>query len=230
MRAASVGTKGDGHRRRQSARHRVRDELQKLILDGRYKPGDKLVQQELAKNFGVSQAVVREALLELQVHGLVETVDNRGVFVGQLDVKTLLESFEVREVLEGLAVRLCVDRATREETGRLHDLAEWMCSRGQAGALDDMALLDRGFHQHLVRLSGNAMLVRLAESYAILGKVIRLGRDPVEVCGEHLAILSAIDHHRADRAERLMREHIRAARKIVEKQVKAGTFVPHWVG
>ncbi len=208
----------------------MRDELQKLILGGQYKPGDKLVQQELARNFGVSQAVVREALLELQVHGLVETIDNRGVFVGQLDIKTLLESFDVREALEGLAVRLCVNRVTWDETSRLHDLAEWMCSRGKAGALDEMALLDRGFHQQLVRLSGNGMLIRLAESYAILGKVIRLGRDPVDVCAEHLAILDAINHHRADRAEQLMREHIRAARKIVEKQIKGGTFVPQWVG
>jgi len=211
------------------ARHRIRDQLQQMILSGQCKPGSKLVQQDLADRFGVSQAVVREALLELQVYGLVEAIDNRGIFVGQLNTKTLLESYEVREVHEGLAVRLCVDRATRAEIRVLRDLAEWMCSRGLEGALEEMAVLDREFHQQLLRLSGNGMLVRLAENYAILGKVIRVGRDPNVVRREHLNILHAIEMNQADRAERLMREHIRAGKKVVEAKVKSGMFVPKWV-
>jgi DNA-binding GntR family transcriptional regulator len=211
------------------ARHRIRDDLQQMILNGRYKPGSKLVQQDLAKKFGVSQSVVREALLELQVCGLVETVDNRGVFVGQLNMQTLLESFDVREVHEGLVARSCVERVTRADLRVLRELVERMCSLGLAGKLEEMASLDREFHQQLLRLSGNSMLVRLAGNYGILGKVIRVGRNPRVIRREHLAILDAIEADRADQAERLMREHIRAGKKLVEARVKSGKFVPQWV-
>ena len=82
---------------RMVARHEIRDSLQRMILDGEQQAGSKLVQQQLAKRFGVAQGVVREALLELQAYGLVETVDNRGVFVSELSGQKLLDAFDVRE-------------------------------------------------------------------------------------------------------------------------------------
>src|SRR3954468_5844451 len=88
-------------------RHHVREKLQGMILSGERRPGSKLRQQELAEHFQVAQGVVREALLELQAYGLVETIDRRGMFVTQLDEGKLLEAFEVREMHEGLAARLC---------------------------------------------------------------------------------------------------------------------------
>ena len=91
-------------------RHRVRDSIQQMILSGERHPGSKLRQQELAEHFGVAQGVVREALLELQGFGLVETIDNRGIYVSQLDRARLLEAFHVREMHEGLAARLCCER------------------------------------------------------------------------------------------------------------------------
>lgn len=211
------------------ARHHVRDRLQQMILSGQCKPGSKLVQQGLARRFGVSQAVVREALLELQVCGLVEAVDNRGIYVGRLDAQKLIESYEVREVHEGLAARLCVERVTRAEIRALEELAERICRLGNADRVQDMALLDREFHQQLLRLSGNSMLIRLADNYWVFGKVVRLGRSPRAVHKEHMAILRAIAANRASDAERLMRDHIRFGREKLIQQVKSGKFVPVWV-
>src|SRR3954468_10733826 len=82
-------------------RHHIRENLQQMILSGERRPGSKLRQQELAELFGVAQGVVREALLELQAYGLVETIDNRGIFVSRLDKEKLLEAFDVRAVHEG---------------------------------------------------------------------------------------------------------------------------------
>ncbi len=211
------------------ARHHVRDHLQQMILSGQCKPGSKLVQQGLARQFGVSQAVVREALLELQLCGLVEAVDNRGIYVGKLDAQKLIESYEVREVHEGLAARLCVERVTRAEIRALEELAERIYRLGSAGRFQDMALSDREFHQQLLRLSGNSMLIRLADNYWVFGKVVRLGRPPRAVHKEHMAILRAIAANRAPDAERLMRDHIRLGREKLEQQVKSGKFVPVWV-
>jgi len=230
MGSTTVKTKRKPSRtKRLVSRHRVRERIQQMILDGRCKPGSKLNQKDLAEKFGVSQAVVREALLELQVCGLVETIDNRGVFVGELDAQKILESYDVREVHEGLAARLCVETITRVQIRSLKEMAEQIHALSKAGEAEQMALLDREFHQQLLRLSGNSMLIRLADNYWVLGKVIRIGRDAKAVCKEHLAILEAIEANRADEAERLMREHIRVGKTMAAEQIKTGQFVPKWV-
>ena len=215
--------------RRPVSRHQVREQLQRTILNGTYKPGAKLVQEQLARRFGVARSVIREALLELQASGLVESVDNRGVFVSRLDMSKLIESFDVRKALEGMAVRLCCERTTRMELRALAEKAERIHSLGVDGKLEEMALLDREFHLALLRLSGNSMLVRLSESYWVFGKVVRLGRDPRAVRKEHLAILRAIEANDPQEAERLMHEHIQSAKRTVEEQAAAGSFVPRWV-
>src|SRR3954470_10291747 len=112
------------------SRHHVRENLQRMILSGEREPGSKLRQQELAERFQVAQGVVREALLELQASGLVETVDRRGMFVTKLDKSRILEAFEVREVHEALAVRLCCERANRGQLRELMDLAEEIYALG----------------------------------------------------------------------------------------------------
>ncbi len=214
---------------RQVVRHRIREGIQQMILSGRQRPGTKLVQQELARQFGVAQGVIREALLELQSCGLVETIDNRGIFVSELNFSKLLESYEIREMHEGLASRLCCDRITRAQVRELMEMAERIYTLATDGKLDEMGSLDREFHYRLLEISGNSMLLRLADNYRVLGKVIRANRDPHAVREEHLGILKAIEEGKGEDAERLMREHIRAGKKAVEEQVAKGEFVPHWV-
>src|SRR5690348_11400313 len=89
------------------ARHHVREEIQRRILSGETRAGERLSQQSLARELGVAQGTVRESLFELQWLGLVESVDHLGVFVGDLDVARILQAYQVREFLEGLAARLC---------------------------------------------------------------------------------------------------------------------------
>lgn len=212
-----------------AVRERVREKLQRLILGGTFRPGTKLVQQRLAGQLGVCQSVIREALLEMQVCGLVETVYNRGMFVSQLDAKKLLESFDVREAHECLAVRLCCDRVTRNELRELADLAEQACELGEDGRYEEMAALDRELHQRLILLSGNGMLVRLSQNFWVLGKILRAGRNPRTVRNEHLSILKAIGLGEPEKAEQLMRKHIEAGKRLVEAGIRSRRFVPAWV-
>lgn len=200
-----------------------------MILSGERRPGSKLVQQQLARQFGVAQGVVREALLELQSCGLVETIDNCGIYVSKLNAQKLLEAFEVREMHEGLAARLCCERVTRADTRALAELAEQIYEKCAQNRLDEMGSLDRDFHARITQLSGNSMLIRLADNYRVLGKVVRANRDPQIVRDEHLAIVKAMEDGRTDDAESLMRQHIRAARQAVQGQLRDDTFVPHWV-
>jgi len=177
----------------------------------------------------VAQGVVREALLELKACGLVDTIDNRGVFVSDLSLDRLLDSFHVREMHEGLAVRLCCDRVTRLEVRGLAETARTIHALARQDKSMEAASLDREFHSRLVQLSGNSMLIRLANNYRVLGKVIQLSRDPEEVLQEHLDILQAIEDNRADDAEQLVRRHIRVAKGSLEAEVARGAFVPRWL-
>ena len=212
-----------------SRRHEIRERLQTIILSGDQKPGSKLPQHGLAARFGVAQGVVREALLELQAHGLVETVDNRGIFVTGLSAAKILESFDVREMHEALAIRLCCERATRGELRPLQTMALEIYTLGTAEEFDEMARLDREFHSRLLHLSRHSMLIRLAENYRVFGKIIRGNRDPQVVRDEHLAIVEAIAKGAADEAERLIRAHVAAARFVVQKKLESGTSGLQWV-
>lgn len=212
-----------------AARHRVRDGIEQLILSGRYQPGQRLVQQELAARFGVAQSVVRESLLELQFCGLVHAVDNLGMFVSGLDVETLLEAYEIRELFEGLAARRCCENTSRADLRQLTEMAREIYRLGSAGQLDAMSQLDRQFHGRMIEISGNPLLTRLTEGYRVLGMIVRANRAIRTVRDDHLAIVAAIEANRPAQAERVARRHVQAARAAIETQIREGTFQPHWV-
>jgi len=211
------------------ARHRVRDAIQGLILAGGLRPGQRLIQQELARRFGVAQSVVRESLLELQFSGLVEAVDNLGMFVSGLGPQTLIEAYRIREVFEGLAARLCCRHASRADLQDLDDLTGRVHQLGREGDLAAMSAMDRQFHYRTILASRNRLMARLTEGYRVLGMFVSAERDIDQVRGEHLDIVRAIEADEPDPAEELARAHVRAARRSIERQVAEGTFAPRWV-
>jgi len=207
----------------------VRERIQGLILDGVLRPGARIRQLQLAERFGVSQGVVREALLELQAFGLVETVHNRGAFVSRITAQRLLESLDVRAVLEGLAARLCAEHTTRAQVRELDEIAGQVYALAMEHDPAGMTLLDRRLHDRIIELSGNATIGRLAAEHRVLGLIIRVGRDPQVVLDEHRAVLRAIEEGRGERAERLMRRHICAVKDALRERLARGDFVPEWV-
>ena len=211
------------------ARHRVRDAIQGLILAGGLRPGQRLIQQELARRFGVGQSVVRESLLELQFSGLVEAVDNLGMFVSSFAPQTLIQAYQIREMFEGLAARLCCQHASRADLQELTGLAAGTHKLGSEGNLEAMSTLDRQFHYRTILASGNQLLARLTEGYRVLGMFVSAERDIDQVRAEHLDIVRAIEADQPDRAEQLARGHVRAARRSIERRVAEGTFSPRWV-
>jgi len=105
-------------------RQRVVDAIQKAILDGKLKPGDPLRQIPLSKQHGVSQSVIRESLQTLEQQGLATGADKLGFVVRTLGKQELVDAYRVREVLEGLAARLCCRKASRDDVDLLQKLAE----------------------------------------------------------------------------------------------------------
>lgn len=186
-----------------TARSRVREDVRRLILSGELRPGTRLTQQQLAKRFGVAQSVIRESLLELQFSGLVESVDNLGIFVSDLDTDMLLQAYEVREMLEGLAARLCCQRAAPAHVRELNDLAREVHALGVAGNDKERARLDRHFHERIIAICGNGVVARLSDGYHVVRLVVLKQVPHDQVLADHLRIVEAIrvgDEEGAERA------------------------------
>lgn len=221
--------KRDGAMPDRVARHHVREEIQRRILSGETRPGERLSQQSLARELGVAQGTVRESLFELQWLGLVESIDRLGVFVGKLDVERICQAYQVRAVLEGLAARLSCHNAGRADIATLRNMAEDVYKLAKKEKEEDRGRLDREFHFHITKLSRNDILIRLAESYRILGMTVRASREQQRIYEEHLAIVDAIEKNQADDAERLARFHVTEAARRIEIEARQGNFIPKWV-
>jgi len=210
------------------ARHEIRDEIERRILSGETKPGERLSQQSLARELGVAQGTVRESLLELQWLGLVQSIDHLGVFVDKLDVNRICEAYLLREVLEGLAARLACRHAGRADLAELRSMADQIYHLAQDDSAETAAL-DRRFHMSITELSRNNTLIRLSQTYRALGMTVRAFRDPSVIHAEHLRIVDAIEHNFMEEAERQARSHVVGAREMIEKLATEGRFVPEWV-
>ncbi|MGR3464876.1 GntR family transcriptional regulator [Limimaricola sp.] len=185
-----------------------------LILEsidsGAYRPGDRLVESELAERFGVSRTPVREALQRLETQGMLSR-DGRSLIVASLDHTQLAELYVVRGELEGLAARLAARHAAPEEVRVLRDMLE-----ADQALVDDPAALaraNRRFHKQIHLASHNRFLVRQLDlvhrSMALLASTSLAaegrGRGALE---EHAAIVAAIEAGDGDAADRALRDHI----------------------
>ena len=214
---------------RKVARHRLREKLVKLITSGAIAPGQKLVQPKLAGEFDVSISLIREALLDLQTYGLVETADNRGFFVRQFDEKTLLDLCDVREALEGMAARIACSRITDAEVESLRALIDELCKAEAAGDHDHRAEIDRQFHDSINAISSNQAILSISRQCALFGKAIYTVASVDHLRSIHTVLLNAISENRPDEAEKRAREHVQdAKRRIVESLKKGGEGI-YWL-
>jgi len=199
-----------------SAREWVRDQIHQQIIRGVIPHGARLHQERLAKEFDVGRGVLREALMELQRFGLVRTIHNKGIFVTRPSIKNLLAIYQVREMLDGLAARLCSERITASEVAELRVMAQQSCDLGLAGRIADAGARDREFHDRIVHLSGNETLIRVIDTYRfVLKKFVwksqaagDVARHFTRVFEEHTAIIDALAAGNGEEAERVSRRHI----------------------
>ena len=188
-----------------------------LILEaidiGLYKPGDRLVESDLAERFGVSRTPIREALQRLETQSLL-TRDGRSLIVASLDHNQLAELYVVRAELEGLAANLAARHATDEEVRVLRDMVE--DDRALLNDPQAMARANRRFHKQIHLASHNRFLVQQLDlvhrSMALMAttSLAALGR-PEDALKEHDAIVSAIESRDAAAAGDALRAHISKA-------------------
>ncbi|MER6992206.1 GntR family transcriptional regulator [Saccharopolyspora hirsuta] len=198
-------------------RERVRQELQARIADGRLLPGDRIFEQDLAVELGISRVPVREAIRMLQSEGFVDVPPGRrGVFVRGLDREQAKELFEVREALEVYAARLAAERAGSGDVAVLAELVERASKAHEAGEIEEMSSANEAFHGKLLELSGNELLASMLEPlHGRLAWLFRMNLEPERVCREHDAIRAAITAGDADRAAEVAKQHVLSSRRMV---------------
>jgi len=183
------------------------------IDDGVYRPGDRLVESELADRFGVSRTPVREALQRLETQSMLAR-DGRSLIVASLDHNQLAELYVVRAELEGLAARLAAKHATAEEVRVLHDMIE--DDRAFLNDPDAMSRANRRFHKQIHLASHNRYLVQQLDlvhrSMALLAttSLAAIGRSE-QALVEHEAIVRAIAAGDGEAAAGALRSHISKA-------------------
>lgn len=139
--------------------------LQKDILTGKLKPGEKLTEQNLCRLYGVSRTPVREALRQLEADGLVENILNRGAFVIGMTEQDYEDMFELRKVYEIQAVKWAIERITEEEMDKLEETFEFMEFYTLRNDIEKMLTINTGFHQVIYEASHNRMLLKMLSSY-----------------------------------------------------------------
>ena len=139
--------------------------LQKDILSGRFRPGDKLTEQALCEEYGVSRTPIREALRQLEESGLVEMKLNRGAFVVGMSRQDYEDMFELRKACEVQAVKWAIERITDDEMEKLEETFEFMEFYTMRQDIDKMLVINAGFHQVIYEAAHNRMLLKMLSSY-----------------------------------------------------------------
>jgi DNA-binding GntR family transcriptional regulator len=196
----------------------VQKDAYTLILDsidaGIYKPGDRLVESELADRFGVSRTPVREALQRLETQSML-TRDGRSLIVASLDHNQLAELYAVRTELEGLAARLAARHATEEEMRVLRSMVTEDLSL-LGGDPRALSRANKRFHKQIHLASHNRFLVQQLDlvhrSMALMATTsfAAEGRDAMGLA-EHDAIVRAIEARDGEAAYQALRGHISKA-------------------
>ena len=197
----------------------LRDRIASHLLP----PGAKLPENDLAREFGVSRAKVRDAFGVLEQRGLIQRIPNRGAVVARLDLSQVFEIYAVREMLEGLCVRLAVERARPQSWQDLVQLfghrMESIIRRGEFEKY--IANLDR-LRTRTLEAAGNGVLTEMLDSIndktrEIQRRIIILPGRAAEGLQQHRAVLAAMRKGDAAKAEALRRANIRSSREYLER-------------
>jgi DNA-binding GntR family transcriptional regulator len=197
------------------------------IVDGDLPANSRLIQDELARAYGVSRQPVQQALLLLRDRGMVREAPGRGLIVSPLDVDFVRNLYEMRAMLDGLAARLAAERGSERAKTEGQVYLDAGRDAVESGSLHNQIEADMRFHDFINELSGNLLISETTAPHwpylrRVMGVVLRDDvQMPQTILGEHVAILDAIVAGDGAEAERLSREHISRAAKVFIQRLQA---------
>ncbi len=176
-------------------------------------PGDvRLDERALAQDLGISRTPVREAMAQLEREGFVRSVPRRGIYVVRKTKQEVIELITAWAALEGMAARLITQHASDQEIGQLRQMFTKF-ENGQLHArLDEYSQVNIEFHQSIIRMSENRVLIDLAANLFAHMRMIRrktIGEEDRadRSIRDHMNIIQALEQRETERAEALVRDH-----------------------
>ncbi|WP_027415511.1 GntR family transcriptional regulator [Aneurinibacillus terranovensis] len=149
--------------KRSSLGDQIYELLKESIIKGVLKPGDRIVELEVAKTHGVSQAPVREALLRLNEEGFVVSHRHKGTFVSSLSRKDIEELYSLREVLESFAISRAIERIVPKDLDTLSNIYDKMLQAGKNNNLDKIRNTDIEFHDQIYKMADHELMFQMWE-------------------------------------------------------------------
>ncbi|MEU0280783.1 GntR family transcriptional regulator [Streptomyces sp. NPDC088147] len=199
-----------------AVRERVLTALRQDIIAGRLRPGDRLVERELAERFEVSRVPVREAIRALVAEGFVLFETPRRTVVRRLTQADVDELFELREALEVYAAGLAAERASRDSLAELEELLDRAAVATRARDAERITDINTRFHDRVLAMAGNGLLISVMEPVAgRLRLLTRQNEKWPELLDEHRALYEAIASGDPDRARARALAHVRANHRTI---------------
>ena len=205
---------------------RIANLLERAILEGRYRPGERLREVELANRLGVSRTPLREAFYALETRGLIQIQPRRGAFVKSVTIEEMEELLTVRVSLDGLATFLAAENA---EAADIEELKKVHKSQRHAfRKRDDSAFhaLGQEFHNLIYAASGNPKLISIYRSLRIDAALypvadILLPGESEKSLNDHSELLAAIDSRNAGKAREIAERHIHRIKAHLKANLRA---------
>ena len=199
-----------------SLTEKIYHNLRSDILTGAFKDKEELKENTIAKNYGVSRTPVREAIRQLALEGLVDTIPNKGAFVHSIHEKDVNDAYAMRSLLEGLAARWAVMNVTKEQLESMEETLYMSEYYRKKGNWEQVYKCDNKFHDLLYSASGSYLLEHtlstLHEYVQKVRKFVLTNEERAKISfEEHEAILNAIRNREADAAEQLAIRHMEKA-------------------
>jgi len=197
---------------------RVYSRVKEMIFTGQLKPGQKLIQEKLSADLGISRTPLLKALQRLESELLVESIPRRGMYVKKIDLQDIIDVFECRVVIEGLAAKLAAQQATDEQIKALEAIFKPYHHQESIDA-DAYESSDRDFHSMILKMSSNKVVQRLE----MLGNIhfiayqVGLVRPPELTLKDHTRIFNAIKNREPEQAEQAMKDHLLASLELLKK-------------
>jgi DNA-binding GntR family transcriptional regulator len=209
---------------RRALRLDVRDALTQAIAQGRFQPGDRIVESRVGRELGVSQTTVREALRDLESTGLVVYTTNRGCEVRKLSRAEVAEMYEMRALLEGEAAGRAVVGFGENDFAILDRLVNDMVQLADAGDTTLMIDADVRFHQYIVKAAHHALLSRLWSTinpalWTHLAVIGILGVPTSTIARRHAAVVDALRTSDPSIARSVMSQHLLELRDLAEQKL-----------
>lgn len=194
-----------------------------MIISGDLALGQKIVQDKLAEELGISRTPLRSALQMLEAEYLVESRPRKGMAVKVFTDQEIIEIYDCRIALESMAVKTFAKIATKSDAKQLYDLFAPFSSSGVIHQ-DKYQKADSVFHDTIIKKSGNKYLYRLFQKGNLLVciNLIGLVRPPEETLSEHLDIIKAIEQQNADKAEQLLTIHLKKSKTLILRNMEQG--------